>query len=109
MYEIKKKKVEVNGIDFTTFERKIQSNCEFIVEAGTSGYKGKDTRKNSRAMLSIKGLGDISLAAKPLGKKEGCTSGIIVAMSGDSEINAFIKSLKFAVKVLEDQVKEVQD
>mgnify|MGYP003552952698 CR=1 FL=1 len=90
MYEIKKKKVEVNGIDFTTFERKIQSNCEFIVEAGTSGYKGKDTRKNSRAMLSIKGLGDISLAAKPLGKKEGCTSG-------------------FAVKVLEDQVKEVQD
>ena len=71
------------------------------------GYK--DTRKNSRAMLSIKGLGDISLAAKPLGKKEGCTSGIVVAMSGDSEINAFIKSLKFAVKVLEDQVKEVQD
>ena len=60
-------------------------------------------------MLSIKGLGDISLAAKPLGKKEGCTSGIVVAMSGDSEINAFIKSLKFAVKVLEDQVKEVQD
>ena len=43
MYEIKKKKVEVNGINFTTFERKIQSNCEFIVEAGTSGYKGKDT------------------------------------------------------------------
>ena len=93
----------------TRLKRKIQSNCEFIVEAGTSGYKGKDTRKKSRAMLSIKGLGDISLAAKPLGKKEGCTSGIIVAMSGDSEINAFIKSLKFAVKVLEDQVKEVQD
>lgn len=56
MYEIKQKKVEVNGIGFDSFERSITNACSFTVEVGTNGYKGGNAKKGSRTMLSIKGL-----------------------------------------------------
>lgn len=109
MYEIKQKKVEVNGIGFDSFERTIKDACSFTVEVGTNGYKGGNAKKGSRTMLSIKGLKGASVAAVPLGKEDNCSGGFIFAASGDAELYGLLHSLKFAVKVLEDQIGEVQD
>lgn len=109
MYEIKKKKVKVNGVGFNSFERTIHDSCIFTVEVGTNGYKGGNAKKGSRTMLSIKGTNGASVAALPLGKKQNCNGGFLLALSGDAELCGLLKSLKFAVRVLEDQIKEVRD
>lgn len=109
MYEIKQKKVKVNGIGFDTYERTIHDACDFTVEVGTNGYKGGDAKKGSRTMLSIKSGNGASVATLPLGKNANCSGGFVLALSGDSELYGLLNSLKFAVKVLEDQIMEVRD
>lgn len=60
-------------------------------------------------MLSIKSGNGASVATLPLCKNANCSGGFVLALSGDSELYGLLNSLKFAVKVLEDQIMEVRD
>lgn len=109
MYEIKQKKAEVNGIIFNSYEREIKDECSFLVEVGTNGYKGGNAKKGSRTFLSIKALNGASVASMIIPKRNGCNGGFVLALSGDAELYGLLNSLKFAVKVLDDEIKGVRD
>ena len=109
MYEVLNDVVTVNNMVVDTFERNvIGTNTLYKAKAGTTGYTGGDDRDSgSRAYVSIDNIcGDFFARLK----KENCSvSGVELAVCGDDAIRGLIKSLEFTVKVLKDQIAEVDD
>ena len=108
MYETIKAKRKVNGVEVTTFARDIIGLNTLMVEAGTNGYKGGDSGHGSRTYLRITDGGGTDISFKSVVRVCG-DEGFEVSLGGDSELKTFIKALKFAVKVLEDQANKVDD
>ena len=109
MYEIKSKTVQIEGQNVELFKREVVSANILEATAGTNGYKGGDSGHGSRTYFRIRNLAGSDINAKVLTDNNGNCEGVQIVLGGDCELETFIRSLKFAVKVLEDQVKGVYD
>lgn len=107
MYEVNSKLREVSCETVQTFGREIFDDCILEVEAGTNGFHGGDSGHGGRTYLRIEDGAQTDIRAALLGH---CgDQGFEVWLGGDAELRSFIKALKFAVKVLEDQVNGADD
>lgn len=110
MYETKLNTRKVNGKEIETWEREIYDANILSVEAGTNGYQGGDTGHGSRTYIriSISDEGGTDISARTITDRFGDTHGVEIALGGDSELSTIIEAMKFATKVLEDQIKEAE-
>ena len=106
MYEIKSKTVNIEGHAVDLFKREVYSANVLEVTAGTNGLQGGDSGHGSRTFFRIRDLGGTDIQTKVLKDEYGNEVGFQVVLGGDCELDTFIKCLKFAVKVLEDQMKK---
>lgn len=104
MYEIKSRTIKIADEKVEVFSREIVSANILEVEAGTNGFRGGDGGHGSRTYFRLKNLGGTCFDFKQLDEDT-----IEFILYGDAELDTFIKALKFAVKVLEDQKNEVCD
>lgn len=99
MYEVKQ--TAHNGLETLTAE--IVSCNVLEIEVGTNGYQGGDSGHGCKTYFRMADLGGTDIEVKankdPLGQQE-----VVIELGGDSELSTFLESLKFAVKVLEDQI-----
>ena len=109
MYEVIQKERTVNGVTFDTFKREIVSANMLSVEAGTTGYQGGDTGHGGRTYFSIRDDGGTDIVVRTATDRYGRSEGFEVELGGDTELSTIIMALKFIVRVLEDQSKEVWD
>lgn len=109
MYEIKEKTIDIEKHPVEVFKREVVGANILEVIAGTNGYHGGDSGHGSRTYISIKDLGGSDIMVKVIPETVNTNGGVEIVLGGDSELNTFIRGLKFAVKVLEDQVNEVFD
>lgn len=109
MYEVteRRRKLE-DGTEITTYTRDVVSCNILQVEAGTNGYQGGDSGHGSRTYFRIKDEGCTDMEVKPIVSKWGC-GGFEVTLGGDCELETMIRTLKFIVKVLEEESQEVYD
>ncbi len=105
MYGIKEhSKVLQDGTEFTTYSREVVSGNILEVEAGTTGFKGGD----SRSYFRIDDAAGTDMKVHVIKDGYGC-KGFEVILGGDCELGTMIRALKFITKVLEDGAKEVYD
>ena len=109
MFEIKSKVVNIEGHPVELFKREVLSCNVLEVTAGTNGFQGGDSGHGSRTFFRIRDLGGTDIETKVLKDERGYDVGFQVVLGGDCELDTFVKALKFAVKVLEDQIKEVSN
>ena len=107
MYEIKENTRKVDGIEIPTFTREIVSANILSVEAGTNGYQGGDSGHGSRTYIRISDESGTDIHVYPQGSNG--EKGFEVTLGGDCELTTIILALKFIIKALEDQAKEVWD
>ncbi len=109
MFEIKEKqRILPDGTEITTFERDIY-NCNILsVEAGTTGYKGGDSRYGGRTYFRISDEGGTDMSVRVKENRFGAES-FEVILGGDTELETIITALKFIVVALEDQRHEIHD
>lgn len=79
------------------------------VEVGTNGFKGGNASCGSRTYIRIKDLGGTDMFVKRFRAENGNTSEFEVYLGGDCELETMLRALKFVVKVLEEESKEVVD
>lgn len=108
MYETKLNTRKVNGKEIETWEREIYDANILSVEAGTNGYQGGDTGHGCRTYIRISDEGGTDISARAITDRFGDTHGVEIALGGDSELSTIIEAMKFATKVLEDQIKEAE-
>lgn len=108
MYETTCSARRVNGVDIETWSRDIIDANLLSVEAGTNGYQGGDTGHGSRTYIRIQDEGGTDIGARAITDKFGFTTGIEIALGGDSKLSTIIEAMKFITKVLEDQIKEAE-
>lgn len=94
------KKLRPGNVKFTT--------RTFSVEAGTNGYQGGDSGHGSRTYFRISDEGGTDLSARVMTDCFGDTHGVEIALGGDAELSTMVEALKFATRVLEDQIKEAE-
>ena len=110
MFAITEMRREVNGHKITTFGREVCSWNILEVEAGTNGFQGGDSGHGCRTFLRIRDGGSSDIHVKPIPASYGSeNNGFELEMGGDSELETLVTALKFAVKVLEDQINGVED
>lgn len=110
MYEVKENhKVLSDGTKLTTYQRDVISANILEVEAGTTGYKGGDSGHSGRTYFRISDQGGTDMHTHVRCDGFGYTEDIEVTLGGDCELETIIRALKFIVKVLEDEAKEVDD
>jgi len=109
MYEVteKRRKLE-DGTEITTYTRDVVSANILQVEAGTNGYQGGDSGHGSRTYFRIKDEGGTDMNIETHINRY-CDSEFEVTLGGDCELETMIRALKFIVKVLEDESREVYD
>jgi hypothetical protein len=107
MYEIINNEREVNGKTIDTFKREIYNANILEVEAGTNGYQGGDTGHGSRTYIRIQDMGATDISVHVTHDQFGCEDGVVISLGGDSELNTMIEALRFILKVLDDQSREV--
>ncbi len=103
MYAIEKGLKRINGESVETFSRDIQENqTELRVEAGTTGYKGNNSRDaGGRSYICVMcKRGDFYF--KNIQNSRGQTVGIEIACCGDEGLEALLKSLTFSRRVFCD-------
>lgn len=103
MYEIKKGKRIVDGVEVTTYAREvISANC-MEVEAGTTGFMGGDSGHGCRTYFRIKDVGGTDMSINVI--RDGCcnSDGFEVMLGGDCELDSIIHALKFITKVLVEE------
>lgn len=106
MFEIKEKqKVLPDGTRITTFTREVASVNTIEVEVGTTGFKGGNASCGSRT----KDLGGTDMFVKRFRAENGNTAEFEVYLGGDCELETMLRALKFVVRVLEEESKEVID
>jgi hypothetical protein len=96
----------VDRKEIETWSRDIIDANILSVEAGTNGYQGGDTGHGCRTYIRIQNEGGTDITARSIKDSLGRTQGIELMLGGDSELSTIIEALKFAVKVLEDQIQE---
>lgn len=109
MYEVteRRRKLE-DGTEITTYTREVVSCNILEVEAGTNGYQGGDTGHGGRTYFRIQDQASTDMEIKSILSKWGC-DGFEITLGGDCELETMIRALKFIVRVLEDESKEVYD
>lgn len=107
MYEVICGEREVNGMTVSTFKRVICSANILEVEAGTNGYQGGDTGHGSRTYFRIQDMGSTDIQVRVTHDCTGEEDGVVVALGGDCELTTIIEALKFIVKVLDEQRREI--
>ena len=109
MFEIKEKqRVLPDGTEITTFERDIYSCNILSVEAGTTGYKGGDSRYGGRTYFRISDEGCTNMKVRVKENRFGAEC-VEVILGGDTELETIITALNFIVIALEDQRHEFHD
>ena len=109
MYEIESGSRIVNNVRLTTYKREITNANIISVEAGTTGLCGGDSGHGGRTYFRIDDLGGTCMYVNVDKNEYGDATGFEIELEGDAELDTFIKALKFATKVLEDQKNEVYD
>lgn len=104
MYEIRRRKQIVNGIEVTTYQREIVFANILEIEAGTNGYCGGDSGHGSRTYIRIQDEGNTDIDITSIYDSFG-VNGVEITFGGDSELKSIIEALKFVVLVLEDQAQ----
>ncbi len=106
MYEITEGGQKINGVEVTTYGRKVyEENAVIDVEAGTTGFMGEKRDDGGRTFLSLILMdGDFKLI--PI-REEGRTIGFGLACCGDSTMLAVMKALEFAEKALRETCFEM--
>lgn len=113
--------ITVDGINIPVKEKEI-IDCNILeVKAGTTGHRGGDSGHGGRTILHLKDLGStdmrLNFLSQPLenskvrfipggrvaGKNMEAES-IEIVFGGDSELESFLKALRFAVMTLEEQI-----
>ncbi len=104
MYAIEQNFRNVNGRMVPTFLRDVgYGNVELEVEAGTSGCCCE-----SHTCLSLLCLSG-GFSFSPIEDEEGHVDGVSIVCHGDDALEAVVKALGFAQKVLNDQRYGVDD
>lgn len=99
MYEVKRDYKMVNGKEVETWTAELLGINILEVEVGTNGFKGGDTGHGSRTYFRLKDLGSTDIVAS-------CDEGEVeIEFGGDAELESFIESLEFSLKVLKDQAE----
>ena len=109
MYPVEQHKIKLSGEEFITYSRKIEDTCNFEVEAGTNGFKGGNANAGSRTFIEIKTSTNADLIPICNAGQDSKHKAVTLFCCGDAELYGLLNCLKFAVKVLEDQIKEVRD
>lgn len=110
MFEIKEKqKVLPDGTKITTFTREVLSTLGIEAEAGTTGFMGGDATSGGRTYFCLKDMGFTNMHVKTTRGRDGNTGEVEFFLGGDCELETIIRALKFVVKVLEEESKEVVD
>lgn len=104
MYEIKRRKQIVGGMEVTTYQREVAYANILEVEAGTSGYCGGDSGHGSRTYIRIQDEGGTDIDITSI-HGDYDIKGVEITLGGDSELKSIIEALKFVVTVLEDQAQ----
>ena len=104
MYEIRRRKQIVNGMEVTTYQRELTYANILEVEAGTNGYCGGDSGHGSRTYIRIQDEGNTDIDVTSIYDSFGI-KGVEITLGGDSELKSIIEALKFVVLVLEDQAQ----
>lgn len=80
--------------------------CNILeVEVGTTGYMGGDTGHGGATYFRLKDLGSTDMRVKVVGDDKYAEE-VTIEFGGDHELYTFLKALKFAVKVLNEQIKQ---
>lgn len=108
MYEVKEKVINIEKNSVPVFKREITGCNSLEVIAGTNGYRGGDSGYGCRTFVSIKDLGGTDIMVNAI-KDNSSNGGVEIIFGGDSELYTAAKAFKFIAKVLEDQIKEVDD
>lgn len=111
MFEVKRNiRVLPDGTRITTFIREVTSANTIEVEVGTTGFKGGNADHGSRTYIRIRDLGGTDMYVKTSRRPfSNNTAEFEVFLGGDCELETMLRALKFAVKVLEEESKEVID
>lgn len=104
MTEIKRNTREVSNVKIETYSKEIVSACMLGVEVGTNGYQGGDTGHGSRTYISFKNEGCTDMNVH-VGYEYDTPNKVTLTFGGDCELMNIILALKFAINVLEDQIK----
>ena len=104
MYGITEGYQQVGEYEVPTFSRDVVDSNVLTVEVGTRLVD--DGKAMTYFMLKDEGCTNMRVYPFKNGKKN---EGFILELEGASELNTFIKALKFAVKVLEDERDDVHD
>lgn len=109
MYEVRENIRKLyDGTEITTYTREVYNANILEVEAGTTGYRGGNSRHGGRTYFRIEDEGCTDISVLPMHGRYG-TAGFEVILGGDTELETVIRALKFITKVLEDESKEVDD
>ena len=111
MYEVTRDVINVNKEPVELFGREVIGETSiYLVSAGTTGLSGSNERKGgARAYMKIScPCGDF-FTRMIIDEDSGKNTGVKIACCGDDAIKGLIKSLEFTVKVLKNQVEEVDD
>lgn len=101
--ELEKKKTRIiDEIKVSTKETLISSDASLLVEAGTTGYKGKKSRKEGRSFIKILDAGNADIRVERNADGKGFTMRVI----GDAELNSLINALDYISFTLKKQIKE---
>lgn len=110
MFAIEEGLQKINGETVETFRRDVtEMNAGLQVEAGTTGYKGRDCRDaGGRTFISVVcEYGDFHFGLVKDEKDHAV--GVEIACCGDAGLNAIMKALEFAHAAIDDQRCDVDD
>lgn len=97
MYEVKSGVRTVNGKSVDTWIAEIYSANIIEAEVGTTGFQGGDTGHGGRTYFRLKDLGSTDMLVTSKDDE------VTMEFGGDTELDTFIQSLEFALKVLKEQ------
>ncbi len=100
MYEVTRDYRLVNGEEVETWKAEFMNANVLEVEAGTTGFKGGDTGHGGRTYFRLKDLGSTDIVARCSDEE------VEIEFGGDTELQTFIQSLEFTLKVLKEQIEE---
>ena len=108
MYAVTENQISLDdGTELQTFTRDVVNANIITVEAGTTGYKGGDSGHGGRTYIRLEDSAGTDITINPI--KNMGNGGVEIILGGDAELETIITSLKFIIKVLEDQSNEVND
>ena len=110
MFAIEEALKKINGETVETFCREVvETNTGLLVEAGTTGYSGGDSRlAGGRTYIGITcKVGDFHFDL--VRDEEDRPVGVRIACCGDAGLNAIMKALEFAHEAIDDQRCDVDD